>query len=120
MPIPVPSPVSSRNTNCPSLSSPTADGGTTQLRKFSVFDVSMEKLFTDARPVEMQALAKETGGMFLRAHETDELLSDAHRMRAMKIVPGRAEFVWDRPWIMVFLLIGLGLEWMGRRAAGWY
>lgn len=92
-----------------------------QSRRFSVYDTNQEQLRTAARPEALRRLAAATDGLFFRAGEDEavDLAERLHRHRVAREVPPTPEGVWDRPWLLAVLVLALGLEWMGRRLAGW-
>jgi hypothetical protein len=89
-----------------------------QARKFSVYDVSLERLNASADHARLASLAEQTGGAFFASHQADELASRLHRHSASLVVPPRLEYVWDQWWVMAALLAWAGAEWLLRRAAG--
>ncbi|MGI9014315.1 MAG: hypothetical protein ACR2GY_08715 [Phycisphaerales bacterium] len=87
-------------------------------RRFSAFDLNVERLHAEARPLEMRMLAEETGGMSLRPEDFQKFVDTQTRARLAAVVPPRPEFIWDRSWILALLLMWMGCEWLLRRAAG--
>jgi hypothetical protein len=91
----------------------------TQERRFSVYDVNMERLRTDARPAVMKALADQTGGLFFDADDPADLAHELARQQSARLVPPRPVYAWDTGWFLTLLLVWVGIEWIGRRQAGW-
>ncbi len=87
-------------------------------RKFSVYDVNLERLHTAVNPTPLRILAEHTGGRFLGTDEMSELLSYLDRHLASLQTPPRLEYLWDRGVILTLLLMWMGIEWITRRAAG--
>jgi hypothetical protein len=86
---------------------------------FSVYDLDLERLRAGARPGVLQGLADATGGMYFQAEERVDLAARLERLRVASLVPPKPIYIWDQPWILVGLLAWVGLEWLGRRKAGW-
>jgi hypothetical protein len=89
-----------------------------QGRKFSVYEVNLERLQASAVHAPLMALAAETGGAYFEAHQADELAQRLSRHRASLQVPPQLEYIWDQWWVMLGVLLWAGSEWLFRRAAG--
>ena len=87
-------------------------------RKFSVYDVNLERLHTAVNPTPLRILAEHSGGRFLATDEMSELLSYLDRHLASLQTPPRLEYLWDRGLILTLLLVWMGIEWITRRVAG--
>lgn len=90
-----------------------------QTRRFSVYDLNVERLRTAARPQVLRELAEQTGGEFFTADQEVDLADRLRRQRVAQIIPLRAEYAWDRAWVMAVLLGWMGIEWIARRQGGW-
>lgn len=89
-----------------------------QDRGFSVYDVSLERLETNANPMAMSMLAEHTGGEAFKPNQADLLIDKLQRRALAGIVPTEPEYVWDQGVILFLLLLWAGLEWIIRRKAG--
>lgn len=98
---------------------PTALNAEPITRRFSVYDLNLERLRPAARPEAMAALSQRTGGLALRSDSTIDLAQALRRKLAARQAPPTPEYAWDAAWLMVALLLWAGLEWLGRRQAGW-
>ena len=90
-----------------------------QEKKFSIYDVDIERLQTSANPEAMRTLAEQSGGILLRTDQAGQLPAELARQRQMRIVAAQPDFVWDKWLILVVLLVWTGAEWLARRRAGW-
>lgn len=86
---------------------------------FSVYDLDLERLNAAARPQTLKQLADQTGGLFFEASQPVNLAHQLQRLRASMLVPPKPVYMWDEAWILTCLLLWMGLEWLGRRKAGW-
>lgn len=98
---------------------PTALNDQPITRRFSVYELNLERLRPQARPEAMAALSKRTGGLALRGDSTIDLAQAMRRKLAARQAPPTPQYAWDAAWLMVALLLWAGLEWLGRRQAGW-
>jgi hypothetical protein len=90
-----------------------------QERRFSVFDVNIERLQTAANPEAMRLLAEQSGGLFFQAGASAGGLPEAlARHQESRGVLPQVNFLWDKGPILVVLLVWMGAEWLGRRRAG--
>jgi hypothetical protein len=87
-------------------------------KRFSVYDVNLERLHTGANFLALEMLAEHTGGAMFDAGELSGLEDRLQRHRESLIVPPQREYIWDRGVILTLLLSWAGLEWLFRRAAG--
>lgn len=94
-----------------------AGAGETHERKFSVYDVDVERLEASAAPEELRVLAEQSGGRLLTS--ADELPAELLERRAEHWRRREASFIWDRWPILAALLLWIGAEWFVRRRAGW-
>ncbi|MBI1373190.1 MAG: hypothetical protein GC159_10705 [Phycisphaera sp.] len=88
-------------------------------RRFSVYDLDLERLDPAARPAQLKMLAEETGGLSFSVDDDVDLAALLSRERIASLAPPRTEYVWDRAWILFVMLAWAGLEWIGRRWSGW-
>lgn len=87
--------------------------------RFDVYAMDAERLRSSAHPGVMHLLARETGGAFLNPYDSGKLASTLRKRETARVVPRRPEYVWDRGWIMVCLLLAAGAEWIARKRWGW-
>ena len=92
---------------------------TRQLRRFSVYELNVERLRTDARPHVLRDLAEQTGGEFFTADQEIDLAQRLHRQRVARMIPPKLTYLWDRSWLLAVLVTWMGLEWIARRRSGW-
>lgn len=92
---------------------------TTQERRFNVYDAEVERLRTDARPGVLHELSQKTGGVSFNAANPLDLASELYRQEQAQRVPPRPHDAWDRGIFLATLLGWMGIEWIGRRRAGW-
>ncbi|MEX2671338.1 MAG: hypothetical protein WD294_04420 [Phycisphaeraceae bacterium] len=92
---------------------------TQQERPFSVYQLDLERLRSEARPQVLRDLSERTGGLFFDAAEPVNLAEQLERRRTSQRVPPSAEYIWDSGLILLLLVLWLGLEWVGRRRLGW-
>ena len=83
-----------------------------QQRRFSVYDVNVERLETSARPAPLQVLSEHSGGKFLPWDRPDDLLDLLRRRRLATSVPPEAEYMWDQMALLLLLLAWSGCEWI--------
>jgi hypothetical protein len=90
-----------------------------QEKRFSVFDVNVERLQTAANPEAMRLLAEQSGGLFFQAGAPAGGLpvALAKHQDSRGVLP-QVNFLWDKAPILVVLLVWMGAEWLGRRRAG--
>lgn len=87
-------------------------------RKFSVYDINLERLNASANLLPLKILADHTGGEFLDVKSTADLSERLHRQRASMVVPPKLEYIWDQGFVMVLILMWAGTEWLIRRLVG--
>jgi len=87
-------------------------------RRFSVYQIDLEKLQASAQPQAMRTLAETSGGLVFPPDQPGQLPAQLARLRARREAPRRAEFVWDKWLFMAVLLAWAGVEWICRRKAG--
>lgn len=87
-------------------------------RKFSVYDINLERLNASANPLPLRILADHSGGEFLDTKAAEDLADHLHRQRASMVVPPKLEYIWDQGFVMVLLLMWAGVEWLIRRLVG--
>ena len=88
-------------------------------KRFSVYDVDLERLRTEAKPALLRELAERTGGMYFTADQPVDLPRQLERQLAARVVPPKPVYAWDKGVVLALLLAWMGLEWVGRRQAGW-
>lgn len=90
--------------------------------RFVAYDDNAERRFTAADPATLAALSgaggSATGGTTLDPHRPRALLEHLARQRALRAVPPRAVYVWDRGWVMVLLLGAAGVAWILHKKGG--
>lgn len=87
-------------------------------KRFSVYDVNLERLQTAANAMPLRILAEHSGGAFFQAELVDDLHDQLRRHRQSLLSPPRLEYLWDQGAIMTLLLVWMGLEWIIRRLTG--
>ena len=87
-------------------------------KRFSVYDVDMERLQTSANPQAMRILAEQSGGKFFGPDDADRLSEELTKLMAMRQVPSRPEYIWPQGLILVILLVWAGTEWIIRKRCG--
>jgi hypothetical protein len=87
-------------------------------RKYSVYDVNLERLQTSANFLALEMLAEHSGGEMFDVEESADLFDQLQRHRAAILSPPRTVYLWDRGVVMTLLLAWAGAEWLFRRAAG--
>ena len=87
-------------------------------KRFSVYDVDMERLKVAADPEALAQLAEESGGAVFLAHQAKEFPQTVAAMQALRHGSPRAKFVWDKWAFLVVLLVWAGGEWIIRKRAG--
>lgn len=87
-------------------------------KRFSVFDLNMERLHASARPSFMSSLSQLSGGRTLDPANPEAFLEQLALDVALQSVPPRVDYIWDRFWLMFGLLVWAGIEWLVRRNAG--
>lgn len=97
---------------CPQLRPPKIE------RKFSIYNVDLERLRTSAKPEAMRVLAEQSGGLFLQPDQAHKLPEQMAKLRALRVVPQRPDFIWDKALFLVVLLLWAGGEWLARKRAG--
>jgi hypothetical protein len=90
-----------------------------QVKRFSVYNVDVERLSVAAMPRNLTALAEQTGGLVLRGDEDGDLAALLQRQTAAALAPPAPQYLWDRGVFLIVLLGWIGVEWIGRRATGW-
>ncbi len=90
-----------------------------QETRFNVYDLNIERLRTDARPQVLRDLAEQTGGIAFSADRPVDLAHELTRQQAARRVPPKPIYAWDKGAFLAMLLVWMGLEWVGRRQAGW-
>jgi hypothetical protein len=90
-----------------------------QEKKFSVYDVDVERLEVAAHPEEMKRLSEQSGGLALAAGSAAEFPAQLSRQQSLRSVAQQPDFLWDRAMILAVLLLWAGAEWFARRRAGW-
>lgn len=88
-------------------------------RGFSVYDLDLEKLHAAARPQVLAELSQRTGGTLFDADQPTDIAARLKREAAARIVPPQPRYAWDTGLILAALVTWMGLEWLGRRQAGW-
>lgn len=89
-----------------------------QEKRFSVYDVNLERLQTAARPEVMRRLAEQSDGAFLDADRPEDLPVVLARHQESRGVLPQVNFLWDKAALLGVLLAWMGAEWLGRRRAG--
>ena len=93
-----------------------------QEKKFSVYDIDIERLQTSANPDALRTLSEQSGGLFLTNNLRGPLSADLGeqlaRQQASRLVPPQPNYLWDKGFILFTLLVWMGGEWLGRRKAG--
>jgi hypothetical protein len=89
-----------------------------QQQKLNVYDVSLERLETSARPQRLKQLAEATGGVFFDGNASEDFLEVIERQQLARQIPPEPRYVWDQAGIMTLLLMWIGSEWLFRRLAG--
>ncbi|MEZ6064701.1 MAG: hypothetical protein R3B90_03105 [Planctomycetaceae bacterium] len=87
-------------------------------RKFSVYEINLERLRTSSNFLALSMLAEHSGGEMFEADEIDQLADRLGRHRLSQASPPRKEFLWDHGALMTLLLLWAGAEWLFRRAVG--
>jgi len=94
-------------------------GGDRLETRFVAYDDNAERRFTAADPATLAALGAGTpGGGTLDPHRPRALLEHLARQRALRAVPPRPVYVWDRGWVMVLLLGAAGVAWILHKKGG--
>lgn len=91
----------------------------TQQRKFSVYDIDLERLDAGARPADLQLLAEQSGGRTFADNAANELLGTLAEQQRLRLVPPQPEYLWDTGGVLLVLVLWIGTEWLSRRRAGW-
>ena len=99
------------------LECPQLKPGTIQ-KRFNSYDVDMERLQTSANPEAMRILAEQSAGRYFEPAESERLSEELAKIRAMRQVPRRPEYIWPRGIILVVLLLWAGAEWIIRKRCG--
>ncbi len=86
--------------------------------QFSAYRTNLERLQSAANPGLLRALAEQSGGKFFQATEAGELQTQLARYRAAMVVPPQPEYLWNRGWLLLVVLVWAGLEWLIRRKGG--
>lgn len=86
---------------------------------FEVRDPWFESLEVDARPDLMSQLARLSGGKVLEPEQVDELVSEfEERMRSQQSNDEIRTTMWDRPVVLLIILMGWIATWIVRRQSG--
>jgi len=89
-----------------------------QETRFCAYDYSPERIQTAADPVAMRDLAETSGGRTIDPARPDELFDFLEESHPTAEAQRRTEFIWDRPWVFLVIVLALGLEWFLRRRMG--
>ena len=89
-----------------------------QETRFCAYDYSPERIQTAADPVAMRDLAETSGGRTIDPARPDELFDFLEEAHPTAEAQRRTEFIWDRPWVFLMIVLALGLEWFLRRRMG--
>lgn len=100
------------------LELPGQDATAVQEKKFSVYDVDMERLHVAAVPEELARLAEVSGGLALSADNAAQLPHELARQKSLRTTPQPPEFLWNHAGVLVLILAWAGVEWLARRKAG--
>lgn len=87
-------------------------------QKFSVIDIDRERLHTAANPAALRQLAEQTGGALLDPYKPEALTQALMHHRAALEISSQPEYLWDRGWLLVVLLMWAGAEWVLRKKGG--
>ena len=87
-------------------------------QKFHVFDATVERLNTAAKPVNMKMIAKQSNGRFYGPNDCEKFLNQLKADEEAAKVPPRAIYIWDSGWLMFLVVVVLGSEWIGRKMVG--
>ena len=85
-----------------------------------VYDLNPERRRASARPGWLKTLAESTGGRFFSAHESESMAGHLARLAVTGRDHRPAQYVWDRAWVLTVLVCWVGIEWIGRRQAGYW
>jgi hypothetical protein len=86
--------------------------------RLAVYDASLEKLDTSARPQSLQALCAATGGELLRDDDPQRLLTIVEQLRMTRVTQEQWGYIFDWPMVLAAMVLLLGLEWTMRRRQG--
>jgi hypothetical protein len=87
-------------------------------KRFSVYDVNLERLQTAANAMPLRILAEHSGGAFFQAEFVNDLHDQLRRHRQSLLSPPKLQYLWDQGMIMTLLLVWMGMEWIFRRLTG--
>jgi len=87
-------------------------------KKFSVYDVNVEKLQSSADPQAMRTLAEQSGGMFMTPDSAADLPARLEARNTQAGATPQPVFIWDTAALLVILLVWAGVEWIVRKRAG--
>lgn len=86
---------------------------------FEVRDPWFESLEVDARPDLMSQVARLSGGKVLEPEQVDELIGQfEERMRSQQSNDEIRTTMWDRPLVLLVILMGWIATWIVRRQSG--
>ena len=86
---------------------------------FEVRDPWFESLEVDARPDLMSQVARLSGGKVLEPEHVDELIGQfEERMRSQQSNDEIRTTMWDRPLVLLIILMGWIATWIVRRQSG--
>ncbi len=86
---------------------------------FEVRDPWFESLEVDARPDLMSQVARLSGGRVLEPEQVNELVSQfEQRMRSQQSSDEIRTTMWDRPLVLLLILMGWIATWIVRRQSG--
>ncbi|MBS3735381.1 MAG: hypothetical protein KGY99_10740 [Phycisphaerae bacterium] len=87
-------------------------------RRFSVYDVSVERLHAAANPEALRRLATDSGGQVFLPNQADRFAAELGGLFSREHLRSGPRYIWDRWAVLVVLLVWAGAEWILRKKAG--
>lgn len=88
------------------------------VQKFNGYDATVERLNTAAKPVNLKMIAEQSNGRLFGPNDCDEFIQQLRADKEAAEIPPRAEYIWDRGWLMFVVVVIVGVEWIARKMSG--
>lgn len=86
--------------------------------RLAVYDPSLERLDTSARPDVLATISQATGGRSIELDQREQLVAFGRELQSARRSTAQIRYVFDQPWLLVLMVSLLGLEWFVRRRRG--